>query len=120
LSPLVNDISLEIEKLIKETKKIIYELHNLYKKTKDEDLIEVKLIKIFNKSPKIKQTLKILMTEALKETDISEKDKIILKEIIEEAYLATNLQENLKTNTKLGKLLESAVDKCSSTNAKNS
>ena len=119
MSPLANDISLEVEKLLKETKKIIYELYNLYKKHKDEDLIEVKLIEMFNKSPKIKQTLKTLMIEALKETDIPEKDKIILKEIVEEAYLTANIQKNLTTNTKLGNLLESVIDKCSSTNAKN-
>lgn len=119
MSALVSNLSLGIEKLIEETKKIIYELHNLYKKNKDEDLIEAKLTEIFNKSHKTKQTLKILMIEALEETKIPEKDKIILKEIIEEAYFTANLQENLK-NTKLGNLLESVIDKCSSMNAKDS
>ncbi|WP_029521550.1 hypothetical protein [Persephonella sp. IF05-L8] len=120
MSILSNDLSSEVYSLIEKVKEAIYKLHSFYEKDKDEDLLEVRILEIFNRLPRAKNILKTIMIEAIEDTDIPERNKHILKEIIEEAYLTSKIQEKLRNNTEIGELMEGIIDKCKSTNVKNS
>ena len=105
MSVLTNELSSEVYSLIEKVKKVIYRLYSFYEKNKDEDLLEVKILEIFNKLPQAKKILKTIMIEAIEDTDIPEREKHILKETIEEAYFTANIQEKLKDNIELKNLV---------------
>ncbi len=96
MSILTNELSSEVYSLIEKMKKVIYKLYNLYEKNKDEDLLEARILEIFDKLSRAKKILKTIMIEAIEDTGIPEREKHILKETIEEAYLTSNIQEKLK------------------------
>ncbi len=112
MSILAHDLSSELYSLIEKVKEAIYKLHSFYEKDKDEDLLEVRILEIFNRLPRAKNILKTIMIEAIEDTDIPERNKHILKEIIEEAYLTSEIQEKLKDNIEL----ENLVSKITSEN----
>lgn len=113
MAVLSESFATEISSIVNHLKFYLQSMYNLYQNTEDEDLVEEKIIQLYEDFPQYREILKHLLIETLQTLDINQENKDLLKEIIEEALWTVKTKEKLK-NSEVEKLTKEIIKRCKS------
>ena len=89
----VDDVKLE--------NRFLRQIYDIYKKTKNEDIVEQYIISNVNKNMENINEFKNRLLNALKTLKINKRDKKELQEIIQESFWTINLQKEIEKSRDL-------------------